>query len=464
MCEGTLIELFARGKQDAYFHQGAQHTWFGAHYDRRSPSSREVRIEQPVNPAQFGNWVDIDLPRYGDMLMSIDVRIQLPTWLPAPIQEINRTPAKIEVESEIGGLRARYGWTNSVPNFIVKRWALFADNMMLTEGWGEFGSWYADMETNHAHAPIVHAVTGTHDGSPRNIQWAATPPELVFRLPLPGCQYLEDMGLPLCAMKGQRFYVRLWLADKTKLVESSQLVDASGEPVFDGELPVYAECPNPWGGRRIFVNDVDSGQVTLLDYEMAPLVVYARYVVLHLAHDVREAMTRERHEILFRHQQRYDFTIPGSVWIPGSHYKRRLDILGFFQGLYMRIRSEERNRQNKYRDISPPGGGQWLQDFSLNVNGTVRTEFDLPTKFQELAMNTQLPRDVELDLYFMIFGVSPDKEPAGTFYLTREHKALLDLQLAAAPLYRDGVDVLIMGLSWNLLRIENGQATLVFPT
>jgi hypothetical protein len=464
MSEGTLIELFARGKQDAYFHQGAQHTWFGAHYKRRSPSSREVRIEQPVNPASFGGWVDIDLPRYGDMLMSLDVRIQLPTWLPPPIQEINRTNAKVEVESQIGGTKARYGWTNSVTNFAVKRWAFYADNMLLTEGWGEFGSWYADMETNHAHAPIIHTATGTHDGSPRNIQWSATPPELIFRMPLPGCQYLEDMGLPLCAMKAQRFYVRVWIADKTNLIESSQLIDASGEPVFDGEIPVYEECPSPWGGRRIFVDGVDSGEVTLLDYQMAPLVVYARYVILHLTHEVREAMTNEPHEILFRHQQRYDFTIPASVWIAGSHYKRRLDILGFFQGLYMRIRTEERNRQNKYRDITPPGGGQWLQDFSLNVNGTTRAEFDLPTKFQELAMNTQLGRDVELDLYYMIFGVSPDKDPAGTFYLTREHKALLDLQLADVPLGRSAADVLIMGLSWNLLRIENGQAILVFPT
>ncbi len=467
MSDGTIMELLSRGKQDAYFHQGAQRTWFGAEYQRRSPSAREIRINHTENPPAWGHYVDIELPRTGDVLMSADIRIQMPTWLPPTIAALNRKD-RIDIESQTPGLVSRYGWTNGIANYLIKRWALYSDNLMLVEGWGAFNSWFPDMETTHFHAPLLHASTGTHDGSDRAIQRAATVPEIVFRIPLIGCQNDQDVGLPLCALRAQRLYLRLWLADKTELVESTVLTaGAGGVPqIVDGE-PVYEICPAPWGYKRIYVNGVDSGERTAREHEVRAPTIYGRFAVLHLDPELRDAMTKEPQQILFRQQHREDFTITDREWNPAARYHRRLSIHGFFQALFLGLISTARRRQNKYRDVSSPGGGEWLVDLALSVNGQERIDFWPPKKFQELANNTQLRRDVEVDLYYLIFGVNPDGEPAGTCNLSRTQKATLILQLNDVPVdpaeATNQADATLMGLSWNVFDVHDGMGRLRYP-
>jgi hypothetical protein len=468
MSDGTVMELLSRGKQDAYFIQGSQRSWFGADYSRRSASAREIRIMHTENPPVWGRYVDIELPRTGDILMSADIRIQMPTWLPPAIVALNRRD-RVDIDSQTPGLVARYGWTNGLANYLIKRWALYADNLMLLEGWGAFNSWFPDMETTHFHAPLIHSATGTHDGSDRSIQRASTLPELVFRVPIMGCQNERDVGLPLCALRGQRLYLRLWMADKTELVESTVLTagaGSSGVPQDVSGLPVYELCPAPWGRRRIYVNGVDSGERTLLEREVGPPTVYGRFAVLHVDEELRGALASKPQQILFKQQHREDFVISDREWNPASRYHRRLSIHGFFQALFLGFISTARRKQNKYRDITPPGGGEWLVDLALSVNGQERIDFWPPKKFQELANNTQLARDVEVDLYYLIFGVNPDGEPAGTCNLSRTQKATLLLQLNDVPVdpaeASNQADATLMGLSWNVFDIRGGQGRLRF--
>lgn len=470
MSEGALMELVSRGKKDAYFIQGPRRSLFGASYERRSPTAREIRINQTVGPVQFGHWVDIELPRSGDVLMSADIRIQMPTWLPAAVAARNGID-KVEVETRNGGW-ARYGWTNGIANYLFKRWALFADSIMLTEGWGEFNSWFPDMEATQMHAPLIHASTGTHSGTERNIQRAATLPELVFRIPIVGCQGENDVGLPLCALKGQRLYVRLWLADKTELVESTKLN-------LIGGAPIYEYCPAPWGERRIRITPADGGpmddttHVTIPEHDLKPPHIYGRFAVLHCDPELRTELQSMTHQILFKHQKREDFTIEDKDWNPNARWRRRLEIHGFFQALFLGFISKARRLQNKYRDINPPPSltppylvGEWLIDLALEVNSTERIHFWPPKKFQELANNTQLPRDVEADLYYLIFGVNPEGEPAGTCNLSRTQKVTLMLQLADVP--KDVAEdtnlayASLLGLSWNAFEIREGVGRLMF--
>ena len=467
--DGALLDLVSRGRKDAFFMTAdATRTWFGTEYEHRSPSTREIRTAYPESPARFGGWVDIELPRAGDVLMSADIRIRLPTWLPEAVVRRNRID-QVEIESrDWPGTFLRYGWTNGIANYLIKRWALFTDNVMVVEGYGEFNSWFPDMETTHFHAPMIHASSGTHDGSSRSIQRAAAPPtELVFRVPLIGCQGHGDVGLPLCALRGQRLYLRIWFADKAELVESS-LKEFVLNPIDrTPTLPVYELCPTPWGGRRIKINSAASEYTTLEEYEMGPLAVYARYSVLNLEEEARTAMVAIPHAITFRQQQKEEFALSDVDWNPASRYRRRLDIHGFFQALYVGIISDARRKQNKYRDINPPGRGEWLNEIGLIVNGQERIQEWPPRKFQELASYTQLRRDVEKQLYFLIFGVSPYRfEPAGTCNLTRTYKVQLNMQVEnvpADPVTKDkNAYVEVLGLSWNVLQIDGGRGVLKF--
>ena len=470
MSDATLLELVSRGKQDAYFIQGAQRTWFGADYERRSPQTREVRVELPSNPILFGNWVDIDLPHAGDILMSAYIRIQMPTWLPTEIAAINRTRlVELENVPAVGPpTYARYGWTNGTANYLIKRWAFYADNVLLDEGWGDFNSWYPDMETSQMHAPLYHSSTATHDGTSRAIQRNAILPEIAFRLPLIGGQWGGEVGLPLCARTNQRLYVRVWLADKTEMVESSPLGSApGGASILDvsGEY-LYDTCPAPWKGQRIFVDGVDSGQTTLPEWKVGQPTIYARYTVLYLDNEARDALRATPHTILYRQQQREDFIIPNGSWIPGARWVQRLSIFGFYQALFLGLLSDARRKQNKYRDINPPGDGEWLVNLGLTVNGQDRIDFWPPKKFQELANNTQLARDVESQLYYLIFGVSPEGEVAGALNIKRTQKVLLTLMLADVPAdpatNSNLAYATLMGLSWNVFEVRDGRGAVRF--
>lgn len=479
MSEGAMLELVSRGAKDAFFTTAeARRTWFGAAYERRSPSTREIKLVYPETGARFGHWVDIELPNSSDILMSADIRIKMPTWLPPEVAALNKIN-DIFVESSVWpGTFLQYGWTNGIANYLVKRWALYADNVMIVDGWGEFNSWFPDMETTHLHAPLIHASTGTHNGTDANIQMnAVLSDELVFRLPIMGCQHSRDVGLPLCALhRYQRLYIRLWLADKNEMVESgTKTVVPSTDPTK--ELYVFEPCPQPWGGRRIKIGSEISEFVTLRDYEMGQPYVYARYAVLNLDDETRTGLRATPQSILFSQELRQDFTIEDKDFIPGAQFKQVLEIHGLFQALFLGIISNARLLQNKYRDINPPGipegipyneatRPEWLVNLSLRVNGIDRIYSWPPKKFQELSNNTQLRRDVESQLYYLIFGISPITEPAGACNLTRTQKVTLTLLLN--DVLQDPVTesrqafTSVLGLSWNALQIRDGSCELLY--
>lgn len=500
MSDGTILELVSRGKKDAYQIQGPQRTWFGSPYVHRSPSTREYRALYPENPPRFGQWFDIVIPPDGDILMSFDLRITMPTWVPPSIVPLNNQPYlySVQVESHPYEILSNffitnppqppitpsisppqflyYGWCDGIANYLIGRWALYVDNIMLLDGYGEFNTWFPDMETTQMKAPVIHAATGrTESGNDAAIQTNATLPELVFRVPLPGCQRYDDVGLPMCAFKNQRVYVRFWLLDKTELVQSSRIIElGASPPIQEGTitLPLYELCPAPWNGRRIKVNgslNDPSGNPwprTLTVNQMGQPQIYARCAVLNLENELRKSMVAQKFEIRFRQQRRDDWTVDASAFIPGVNYRRLLTINGLFQTLFVGFRANARVRQNRFTDILPPTG-EWLTQISLNVNGQDRILSWRPKILKTLANNTQLARDIDIALYYLIFGISPEFEPGGTCNLSRCQKAVLNLTFNDVPPDpMTGTRVtygFAVGLAWNVLDIADGIASLRFP-
>jgi len=470
MSDGALLDLIARGKKDAYFLQssGAK-SWFQSSYERRSPSARVIQTEYPTAPARFNHWVDIPLPTNGDVLLATDIRIQMPSWLPAAVAALNTKQNVIKVQGPDGNFY-RYGWTNGIANFLVQRWSLFMDNIEIQKGWGDYNDWNADSETTHLQAPLIHTSTGTHNGTAVSIQLNATPPEVLFRVPIAGCQSRTDTGLPLIALRNHRLVLRLWLLDKTALVESEQTGTVNG-------LPIYENCPAPWGGKPIQVLDSSgnqilsvSGQKTVADYDLGHPVVYGRFTILHLDPDMRDIMRTIPHSIRYKQQNREDFTIANMDWptLPTQivKYTKRVELLGIYQRLLLSFRSYARVQQNKYRDITPPGNGEWLNNVSVLINGTERILPWVPKITRKLSQNLQLERDVARGLYFLVFGVSPDNEPAGPILLAQTSKVILAMELAYAPLDPAFTSrqtfVSITGESWNIMDIQDGIASIRF--
>ena len=103
----------------------------------------------------------------------------------------------------------------------------------------------------------------------------------------------------------------------------------------------------------------------------------------------------------------------------------------------------------------------------MNVNGLDRILNWPPKKLRTLSNNTQLNRDVDIALYYLIFGVSPENEPGGTCNLSRCQKALLNMMFEPVPLdpmtNSNVTYAFVVGLSWNVLDIKDGIAMLRYP-
>lgn len=460
------MELTSRGKKDAFFIQNPQYTWFGGDYERRSASARDVITQYAPSPALFGSWIEIELPRTADLLQYFDLHITMPTWLPTQIQNENFTKV-IEIESDMidpsTGLSAkgRYGWSNGIADNVIQKWELYADTQKICEGFGIINSVYTYSKTTQARAPLYHEASGYHDGSLKEIQRAATPSQLSCRIPLPGCQWEGGAGLPLCALLNQRLYVRIFIARKEDLAESSRL----WTDVTSG-LPVYDVCPRPWGKKRIFVDGNDSGLRTIPEWELGQPYVYARCTVLHLDDEARQDIVKRPIALPFQKFIYELINFDEATWQIGNPVTKVLETRGFFDAIYIRFWHEARDSQNKYRDTLAPGGYEWVNDISLIVNGVERVFTWDPKKLRQLSSNTQMSRDIRDPLYYMIFGEPQDHEPAGSLFLSRTHKAVLRFTIGALPYDPAGkskfVYVYLMGVAWNILDISNGQARLRF--
>jgi len=488
MGDGALMELVSRGKKDAYQIQDPVHSWFGSPYVRRSPSTHEIRLLYPENPPKFGQQFDIVLPSDGDILVSMELRIQMPTWLPPSIAAINNS-RKVSIDSGPIPVKAypylgspptpfvpydtsgqlQYGWCDGVANYMIGRWVLYVDNIAILDGYGEFNTWFPDMDTTQFHAPLIHEATGRNDGSPNAIQTNATLPELSFRIPLPGCQERGEQGLPLCAFRNQRIYIRFTLLERNQLATSAAFTPypLPAAPVGSEAilLPCYDPCPTPWGGRQIYVDNVlQPGVVTLSATKMGQPYIYARTAILNVENELRASLAAQKFEIRFRQQQRDFWTV--DTFVPGVNNRRLLQINGLFQALFLDFRSLARTKQNRYTDLLP-SYGEWLSLLSLNINGQDRIYPWSPTVLTTLANATQLDRDINVALYYLIFGISPEDEPGGTCNMSRCQKAVLNWtfnNVQIDPLI--GVNTTyasIIGMAWNILDIKNGIAMLRFP-
>jgi hypothetical protein len=461
MSEGAFMELVSRGKKDAYFIQDAEKSFFGTPYQRRYPTSVETFYQETESPALFGQYVDIEIPRYGDILQSAEIRIQLPTWLPSDIAALNGT-IRLDEEGNytpdirVGPKRLHYGWTNGIANFLIVRWVLLNDSIQIQEGYGDYNDWQPLSDTTHLKAPLLNYATGSHDGSESNIQRNATPPELTFKVPM-------VTPLPIAAFRAQKLTLRVFLNTRELLVESG--LDSSGN---------YEICPAPWDSQPIYVNGVLQGETTLSKYAFGQPHIRGRFELLHLDKDEREKLKTESHEILFKQQCRQDFTLDDTKWPagPGLTTSRniRIELQGLFQRLFLGLTSYVRVRQNKYRDLSPPIYGpvlpenlQFLNSMSVSINNQERiSQWDTST-FQELTQNLQMHRDITRKLYFIIFGCYLESdEPAGAINLARTQKAVLSLTLnniLPDPLLGSKLTLAsLMGDAWNILDIKDGLA------
>ena len=218
--EGALYESIARGNKDVYFvSQTLQDAVnpFETRYDRRPAFLNELRRNVPLNSTDFGRSCEFEFEVAGELFLEATILIDLPTWLPPEIAAKN-TDWNYYINTPTTTPRT-YGYTRGIAYFLFSSIQIFQDKVLLYESSGD-NLWASELSRGSLNsARVTQALSGQlgFDSDTTDLSRLATPGRLRLKIPIPG----NARGLPTCAMKQQKFRLKLTLRTLEECVECS---------------------------------------------------------------------------------------------------------------------------------------------------------------------------------------------------------------------------------------------------
>ena len=453
---GGLIELVARGKKDLYFSQNPLVSYFHSVYRTASPFTKEIYVITPRNVPEWGRYVDFDIEHRGDLMKHMYLRVQLPTWLPPLAAAAN--PAGLVTDAS----GVTFGYTSKIGFQMLEKIQFFVDQAMIHETFGEYLDWRLQQAYEFAQTQIVADQIGTHDSSALGIGRSATLGELRIPIPVLGSQWLDDPGLPMVAMRNQRFRIRFYIRRIEDLIVAS-----------DGRID-----PTPWGGKGLRVQTtsggaVDTSQVTRLFSDMTPFTMMLETTQVYIPASVQLFMKSAKLTFPFLHTQFEQYTIEDNQFNAASttfnatiQIPLSVDSIGAASRLYLGIRSAASTRAGQRTDLRSVDNVPYIQSARLNIANLDRIKEWEPEVFRRVTAYWKQVNSNPYEVYTMTFGGFDYHMPMGTLSFTRAILPILYITLAAI-----GLDTrtrsrqafaLLYTESWNVWEIQNGAGRLMF--
>ena len=490
---GSLYELVARGQKDSFFVRDASDSYhpYTGRYDPVAPYITERRTTVPLNAPTFGYTFEVPLEPYGDVLTSVGLVIELPTWLP-PLPFMGSVAPPRRANSyywikDVSG--ASYGYVNCVGYYLFERIQFYQDQILLQEWSGDSllatelteGSWNSEF-LDLALAGQVGALGDETDA--RAVALRATPGRLRIRLPVPGCADGPNGsanaagGFPLCCVPNQNYRFRIKLRRLEDLVVG---VDANGVPI---------ERPAPWATGFV-VPGVADPVVPLTPAAMGQPTVLLETVQAYVPPDVKEDLRADPVAIPFRRQFENVFTIgpldyapfdqaggiaPGALGVgaPNPAITRRLDGRHPTERLLFYFRSQHSLDRNQLDNFRNPVGarGQFYQDLKLVIAGRDREYEHSATVWQDLNAYAKDARDSGLDIGEMRWGLGDrcdlprpwSRQPDGTVNFTTADRPTLyfTLQDVLVSSKAKTVEMRAVTEGWAVYEMAEGRGRLLF--
>lgn len=461
---GGLLELVARGKKDVFFSANPLVSFFHSVYRRAAPFSKEIYVMPPRNAPEWGKIVDFDIEHRGDLAKHFYLRITLPTWLPPEAAAVNPTG----VVTDASGVT--YGWCNNLGLQMLEKIQIFQDQILIHEAYGEYLDWRLRQSYGYTTTYLVAAEIGSRVETPLAIGRSAT--NLSLRVPFPvfGWQYLNDPGLPLCALRKQRFRIRVHLRHYSELVVAS-----------DGRL-----APQPWGGKPLRVQATEGGPIntslrTLSEPVMKGLNIMLEQTAVYLPKDVQIWFNSQTFRFPFQSVQHQQYTLEDNLMTaasqnPAAVYQLPLniDFIGSMDRLILGFRSAAATEAGQRTNLRASNGKPFIRTVRLNIANIDRIKLSvLPIvrevtaywKSQRMALdlaNAEVPQEI----YTLTFGGFDGTMPAGTLNFTRASLPVLYITLNNVPYDIRNISrktyAELYGESWNVYEICNGVGKMMF--
>jgi hypothetical protein len=250
--DGALYELVARGKKDVYFVTSnpadGQHP-FNHTYAKIEPHLAERRTQVSRNAPAFGNTIEFEIERFGDVLLDATILIDMPTWLPnLPIIQGEQAVDPLTV-NKMYFIKAAdgyaYGWTNGIAYFLFDTIELFQDKVLIWQTTGEALYFTQKTDGSLSQSQLSDVNTGAHTGSPPEVAANATPGRLRLNIPWPGTGGTAPLGFPLMATLGHTYRLKIKIKKHQQLIEYMRhaLILATASNPFDKDFQ-YTDMSN----------------------------------------------------------------------------------------------------------------------------------------------------------------------------------------------------------------------------
>jgi hypothetical protein len=438
--------------------------------------------------------------------METSLEITLPSWLPPEMVAYNNT-SDTHVQHAPGN-KTYYGYVNGIAYFLFEKIQIFQDKILLQEVSGDSlyvanlnkGSWNQGF--------LTQQLAGVHDGSYLSIMRNATPGPLKLQLPMIGCGWPGDKGLPLCGLRNQTFRLRLWLRPLEQLIESVTITDTGDTDVIVD--PPYNPGPyttsnppdyriTPWG--QTFTQDRDGiPDVTAVApprSEMKQPTIILKTKQLYLLNEARDQLAKETIEIPYIRYFDNQFSINQLDYAPidrggAANIVKFLDanytverILTYFRNTTSIFRNrlwDFENSATKTPVIPPPNNptvgtlnnGQFYNSVQLTIAGQLREGPWDSDVWQQVMTDAKEERSLSRNICEMnwargwrIDDMPPAaREPSGGINFTTADRPMLTVGLndiiTDPTLGYKQAQMVSCCESWALYRIRNGRGGLEY--
>lgn len=460
---GGLLELVARGKKDLYFTSNPSRSFINSVYIRAAPFTREIYSTKPRNIPEWGRSVDFDIEQRGDLVNEFYLHIQLPTWIPNNLINVNRNG----IITDVSGVT--FGYCNNIGFQMIDKVQVFQDQVLIHEIYGEFLDWRLRQKYSLGTSYVLAADVGSRDESALAIGRAATVPTLRVPIPIFGWQHIYDPGLPLVAMKSQRFRIRVHIRRLEDVIVAS-----------DARL-----SPAPWDGKSLRVQAVRNGpidttQKTLSKDALKYIGMELESTQIYVPSDVQTVLRSQTIRLPFLTMQHQKITIMDNQLTAAAaiggvfNLPLRLDFIGSVSRIMFGIRSEANEKAGARTNLRAPDGSSFITTARLNIAGLDRIKQFPAAVFREVSSywkNTRSALDLAdpnlpQETYTLTFGGYDNFRPEGTLSFTRAVTPILNLTLNSIPFDTRNISrkafCLVYAESWNVWEISGGKGRLLF--
>jgi hypothetical protein len=412
--EGSLYELMCRGKKDSYFYEDGPKSVniFDTSYTHQEQIVREIRRIPPTTGTDFGKMIEFPIDIVGDVVDSLTLIIELPTWFP-PI--VARTFSTTRI-SDLAG--ATYGYVNGIAYFLFEKIYLYQDNTVLQEFSGDYLWATSQIKGTYANSFIDDEETGSHDGSVASIGANAMPGTLRLRLPCIGCSS-GDKGFPLVATTSHVYKLRCKVRKLEDLVETSA---------------TSQDKPVPWGIPMQVTSATGLTPFTSLARSaLAPLKLQLETQHIFLTNLSKDALRSTPIEIPFTAVYENIFT-QTSTESSSVGINRRIDACHPSDRLMWFFRTLDDIRANRLWKLTS------FSNIGLVIAGRTREANWQPSIWRDVTNFAKEGTDSQKEIYTMNWGigcVSPQKystrQPDGSINFTTADRPTLYMTLNGGP-------------------------------